>query len=76
MTHPIVHQHCKSCESDYVGPYSETRTCDPCQLEGQTVIVDHYDTVPVLPDGFYYEAEWIGPDCAEFYVTKNNENKN
>lgn len=70
MTSPIVHQKCVSCEKEYVGPYSQSKNCDPCLMEGSFVIVGHLEKLPVLPDGLQYELSWCGTDEAEFEIVK------
>lgn len=71
MTSPIVHQHCKSCEKEYTGPYSESRKCEVCLQEGSFVLVRHLEKLPMLPEGLQYELSWCGDEVAEFEVVKS-----
>lgn len=70
MAHPVVHQKCDSCKKEYIGPYSDSRKCDPCLKEGEFVIVRHLEKLPNLPDGLQYDLSWCGEDEAEFEIVK------
>lgn len=71
MVLPIVHQKCKSCEKEHVGPYSESRKCETCLQEGCFLIMRHREKLPMLPDGLQYELSWCGEDEAEFEIVKS-----